>query len=754
MLRRLRGWALNGIDLESDMDSESDAESESDSESSIVAMDGPADPETNILWLYGPAGAGKSAIMQTLASQLRDAGRLGGSFFFKRGHATRGNAKTLFATIAYQLALAVPCLRTSISQVVEDDPSVIVRSIAVQIKKLISDPCRSHVHENCDPVIILIDGLDECEGLDIQVEILRIIRHSSSQGPNPLRFIIASRPEAHIYEMFDSPIYVGHHCPVNLQSFDDVREYLRDEFSRIHCEHYSMKSVLFPWPSPDVLEKLVKNSSGYFIYASTIIKFIDDKNYRPTERLAVVQDPTRSGSESAFNTLDQLYMTILSSAPRQSQLIPILCAIIHMELVAGEIDQLLGLAEGDTLLLLRGLRSVLAMPSEETAISFHHASFGDFLNHPDRSGIFCVGTLNRQICLALSLLQYHAGPFQRRRISILSKMIRFIVSLRPSDALAELFPLIGSTNPDYIFTPKNCQLDNYLGAMILWLKNNPSAPADVIQLWEDYAFMCSIDNMRSSAKAPSVEYNVSPSPELVRILVITGFLRRQLWELPINFDLTWTDLRTTLCSLRSNFSGNEHALPVPQPLIAFPWAARDLALQCIRKIVKNHINTDSGVNPSASHDAVLYNDNWNTRNLESAYAQLQYALGCDLSYLVRLSPPCPVLYRELWLIPPLAIWSSWPSGDYLIHNVSKWLESFPDSTMELVAFWQQAASEEDRRRINRWSLGPGGEESDWGYRLRHYNNMLAASTNLDVDYSLIPVPVNYANYCNYQVKLA
>ncbi|KAJ6458979.1 hypothetical protein C8R45DRAFT_1182984 [Mycena sanguinolenta] len=74
------------------------------------------DPETPILWLYGTAGAGKSAIMQTLAQRLQNAERLGGSFFFKRCHATRGNGKAVFTAIAYQLALNVPGLRTAISQ--------------------------------------------------------------------------------------------------------------------------------------------------------------------------------------------------------------------------------------------------------------------------------------------------------------------------------------------------------------------------------------------------------------------------------------------------------------------------------------------------------------------------------------------------------------------------------------------------------------------------------------------------------------
>ncbi|KAF7325366.1 putative nwd2 protein [Mycena sanguinolenta] len=500
MLRDLRGWALREMDPEFDTDSESDLQSDSksdadsevdvlsdsesdlhsdvdvqsnsesdvmDSESNVQSdCDGLADPDTNILWLYGPAGAGKSAIMQTLASQLRDAGRLGGSFFFKRGHARRGNAKTLFATIAYQLALAVPWLRTSISQIVENDPSVVVRSIAIQIKTLISDPCRSHADENCNPVIILIDGLDECEGHEVQEEILRAIQNYSKHLI-PVRFIVASRPEAHICEVFDSPIYAGNYRLFNVeQSFEDVRKYLCDQFARIHRDHRTMAKVPLPWPTPDVLDQLVKKSSGHFIYAATIIKFIDDRSYRPTEQLAVVQDPNSSGSESAFDALDQLYITILRSAPRQSQLIPIMCAIVHFEfrLGTGDIDKLFGLAQGETRLILRGLHSVLNVPSDDKyTIYSHHASFGDFLRNPDRSANFCVSILNNQISLARSLLQYYAGPFQHHRISTLSNLIHFIVSLPPSGEVAELFPLIGSMNPDYIFIPKNYQLNDNSG---------------------------------------------------------------------------------------------------------------------------------------------------------------------------------------------------------------------------------------------------------------------------------------------------
>ncbi|KAF7342857.1 NACHT domain-containing protein [Mycena sanguinolenta] len=670
------------------------------------------DPETTILWLHGPAGAGKSAIMQTLARQLQETGRLGGSFFFKRGHATRGNAKTLFATIAYQLALGVPWLKASISQTIENDPSIVARSMKTQMRKLISTPCSPHGY--CHPVAVLIDGLDD-------------------------------RPEAHIREMFGSRLYSGHYHSVNVeQSFADVRKYLRSEFSRIHREHRTMAKISLPWPKPDVLDKLVDKSSGHFIYASTIIKFVDDKNYRPTERLAVVQDPNNSGSESVFDTLDQLYMSILSSAPRQSQLIPILSSGLKRAKLGyglGGLHSVLNVPGP----LIGGLHSVYS-PSKEIVISSYHASFGDFLSNPDRSGNFCVGTLNRRISLARSLLQFYASPFQLSNICILSDVVHFIVSLPPSRAVAELFPLIGSINPDYIFNPEEYQQAHWYDhfeAMVSWLKNSPLALADVIQLWEDYAFMFSIDRMQELVliQGPSVQRTVSPSPELLGIVVAIGLLRCRLSELRTKLDLTWTDLRIALCGQQPKFFGDEQVLPIHRRNVGYPWAARDLALQLIRKMVKNHVDTDRGVNPSACREVMLrYDAEWSDRDFKGAYTTIQsasiiprdnfvdrsnrYHLGCDIAHLVRLCPPCPVLYRELWFIPPTEIWSSRPSGNKLIHHVAKWLKSFPHSTMELITFWQQAVPDPDLCRGSTFNPGLDFEECDWRGRVAHYNYMI------------------------------
>ncbi|KAJ7907995.1 hypothetical protein B0H13DRAFT_1617931, partial [Mycena leptocephala] len=445
------------------------------------------DGGSKILWLYGPAGAGKSAIMQTLARKLQAERRLGGSFFFKRGDATRGNAKFLFATIAYQLAIGVRWLKAPISRIVEEDPSIIARSIETQLQTLISEP----YSRNCSdrgPLTILIDGLDECEGQDVHKEILRAIRVSSLEDSLCPRFLIASRPEAHIQELFESPFNSDNCCLFNMEkSFDDVRAYLRDEFARIHREHRTMAGVPHPWPSPDVLKKLVSKSSGHFIYASTVIKFIDDKNYRPTERLAVFEDNNRPGSDSAFDALDQLYMNILAIAPRRSELIPILCAITNFDLHPDVLDQVLGLERGDSRLILRGLHSVLEVPPNPYKrfdfIYAHHASFLDFLDNEGRSRDFYAGGLSTKMDLAGSFLELFADEFHKfdgygsRYVSSgqnnlmtyicsrspLQALVPFITSLPPT---AKLLSVIPTLNPDYIF--EFSQRDRE--AMLSWIK--------------------------------------------------------------------------------------------------------------------------------------------------------------------------------------------------------------------------------------------------------------------------------------------
>ena len=71
-----------------------------------------------IMWLYGPAGAGKSAIVQTIAEKLFAQKLLLAGFFFSRTDSRRNHERSLVATIAYQAALTLPETRVYIEKIV------------------------------------------------------------------------------------------------------------------------------------------------------------------------------------------------------------------------------------------------------------------------------------------------------------------------------------------------------------------------------------------------------------------------------------------------------------------------------------------------------------------------------------------------------------------------------------------------------------------------------------------------------------
>jgi len=223
----------------------------------------------SILWLHGPAGAGKSAIAQSFCQKLVAESCLGASFFFKRGHPSRGSGNKLFPTIAYQLSLCLPGFDTAISEIMEQNPSIIDRDLSIQLQKLIIEPCRRSICTGT--LVIVIDGLDECEGQNIQQEILRSIGTIIREGPIPLRFFVASRPEPHIREIFSGAL-IGIHHPVNIeQSFEEVRKYLLNEFARIHGEHQTMVMVPLPWPMSEKSQIDYTGSSTLTIRCKAII---------------------------------------------------------------------------------------------------------------------------------------------------------------------------------------------------------------------------------------------------------------------------------------------------------------------------------------------------------------------------------------------------------------------------------------------------------------------------------------------------
>jgi hypothetical protein len=167
-----------------------------------------------------------------------------------------------------------------------------------------------------------------------------------------------------------------------------------------------MLSVARPWPSENELQLLAERSGGQFIYASTAVKFIDDEDFRPTDRLKLVLDA--SGSD-VFTELDQLYQQILSTAVN----IPLLLRIVGCIIIAQrplsplELESFFDLHEGDVHLVLRRMHSLLGISDSPTEpIEILHKSLPDFLFNPDRSGEYHISRKSCHFGLAIGCLRW------------------------------------------------------------------------------------------------------------------------------------------------------------------------------------------------------------------------------------------------------------------------------------------------------------------------------------------------------------
>ncbi|KDR84612.1 hypothetical protein GALMADRAFT_719218 [Galerina marginata CBS 339.88] len=373
-------------------------------------------PEADVLWLYGPAGAGKSAIMQTIAEILRELyqERYAGSFFFARGVPKRDQGSYLFSTLAYQIAINLAGAREAVNLSMVADPSLPTKSMNIQMHSLIVAPLMRSQYHQTHTATVIIDGLDECDGPNMQKAILSLIADTKSKSTLPLRFLIASRPEFWIRNCFDRQPLFNMTRRINLSesrdALEDIKKYLRDGFSDIYDNNLDiMTGVENPWPPSTVIDRLAQQASDQFIYASTVLKFFGASSQfnNPVSQLEILLGAGPLTS-SAFSDLDQLYTQILVLYPRTEIMTRFLGGIVTLRCSIPEaIACLLDIGGDELPLLLRATRSLIEIfsPDNEfevddedlhmiyegkTYIQFYHLSMRDFLTDSNRSGQFYV----------------------------------------------------------------------------------------------------------------------------------------------------------------------------------------------------------------------------------------------------------------------------------------------------------------------------------------------------------------------------
>ncbi|GJE89361.1 AAA-16 domain-containing protein [Phanerochaete sordida] len=391
--------------------------------SELVAWSKGQSPITERIYaLTGQAGMGKSAVAYRLCTLLdnssspdlsSDTPTLGASFFFVRDGGNLSSLRSLFPTIARQLALSQPALLPGILQAITafvDKGDNQLQSYAFE--SLLHKPLAHAALPSHGPIVIILDGLDECADDKLLCEALAQLIGLVNEV-SWLRLFVASRPEVRILEALRSSEKAVHICQL---SDDDVLEagtadvgkYLTETILKIPQYNAYLEGNRVP------LDTLVRRAGALFIFARISVNVLDSRAYRnnPEEGFRVILTSKAAG----LTNLDSLYLQILlSEFPLAdlaasplihinliSLLTVVCCAQLYLKIgqmavfqnklaqvssirsrTTAEPGITYALRKNNTVAMVARLSSVLLINSDGN-IAPMHATFTEFLRDPQR----------------------------------------------------------------------------------------------------------------------------------------------------------------------------------------------------------------------------------------------------------------------------------------------------------------------------------------------------------------------------------
>ncbi|KAK7679967.1 hypothetical protein QCA50_016913 [Cerrena zonata] len=346
--------------------------------------------EQNVLWIYGLAGSGKSTIARTIAARLDGLGRRGGFLFFERG---KINPDAVVQTLAVQLANSDPLLRFAICEAIEENRNITTASLEDQFDSLLRGPLTKAARSLHGPIVVVLDALDEYGDTASRKSLLKLLSNELPKFPSNFRFLLTSRPESSIFELFSKNLKIR---SMSLKDMEDaapaIRVYLSAELMGILGSDAILNASTRPdfdsrWKETN-LDQLVKMSEGLFIWASTLIGFLMGVT-NPANQLERILS---SKTTKYIQGLDDLYATVLDACndwgeglDEEFRSIAGTILFCHQPLSDAAIDELLNLPDHKSCkTLFKRLRCLFDYEPGKP-IRPLHASFRDYLVDEKRS---------------------------------------------------------------------------------------------------------------------------------------------------------------------------------------------------------------------------------------------------------------------------------------------------------------------------------------------------------------------------------
>ncbi|CAE6415824.1 unnamed protein product [Rhizoctonia solani] len=366
--------------------------------SSVMKWSKQSTKDEGMLWVSGQAGIGKSSIASSVCKLLAGDKVLVSSFFCKRDVPSLRDPLRLINSIAHELAAHCPAYNKALTLAIKDDSGLCSSHMQERYEELIKKPLQglkgANVEPTGSPLIVLIDGLDECGSEDSRRSVLKHLWDMSQLVPW-LKIIVTSRPSGGIQTFFNDARNSGiKFLELSVHDYDaseDIRAYIHKELSDLANRD--------KWPEGRI-NGLCEKAGGIFIWAATANKYIKGSMGSTLPRLekllenkksivsdnldtlytSVILDGMKDQEEDNKDLIRRCIGAIVIASTRRPLSIPDLS-----NLLLGKIDYV-GLEQ-----VVNSLSSVLHIDKQlDGAVRFYHPSFADYATDPGRSGDFYI----------------------------------------------------------------------------------------------------------------------------------------------------------------------------------------------------------------------------------------------------------------------------------------------------------------------------------------------------------------------------
>lgn len=264
--------------------------------------------ERRICLLKGPAGSGKSTVAATLETIFRSIGRLGASIFFSYDFSEQSAPKNVIRSVAAQLALYDRRIAERLDELLDFPrgiaPAVLKQPLSEQFTKLLIEPLvgLESLHPE-GPIIILLDGLDQCGSCASRGELLSVLRDQGTLLPSFVRILVTTRGVADILDILDA-VSIGRDVFDTKGSLGDpdIEVFLRSQLDDIRAR----RNLPVAFSAPRNVASLAERASSSFLLAALSCQLIaaaDAPDVRLDEILRHLQPRKEISPQAALDSL-------------------------------------------------------------------------------------------------------------------------------------------------------------------------------------------------------------------------------------------------------------------------------------------------------------------------------------------------------------------------------------------------------------------------------------------------------------------